>query len=204
MISSTATSTSSVTQHRSVVLGRDVAAVARARPATNVAPVLPVGAAGDVEQHDRRGLGLARLQQREQLERLVEGAEAAGQEHERVGLLHERQLAGEEVAEVDELRVVGEELAGRRPRTAAGCSRRTRSRRPAPSMPASMIPGPAPVMTIQSSSAMRGGEVAGLVVERVVGLRAGRAEDRDLARRRGTARTRGTRSASPSARRWRS
>ena len=29
---------------------------------------------------------------------------------------------------------------------------------------------------------MRGGELAGLVVERVVGLRAGRAEDRDLAR----------------------
>ena len=53
---------------------------------------------------------------------------------------------------------------------------------PAPSMPASMIPGPAPVTTIQSSSAMRGGEVAGLVVERVVGLRARRAEDRHLAR----------------------
>ena len=53
---------------------------------------------------------------------------------------------------------------------------------PAPSMPASMIPGPAPVTTIQSRAATCGGEVARLLVERVVGLRAGRAEDRDLAR----------------------
>ena len=50
-------------------------------------------------------------------------------------------------------------------------------------MPASMIPGPAPVMTIQSRSAIAAASAAGLVVERVVGLRAGRAEDRDLARR---------------------
>ena len=52
---------------------------------------------------------------------------------------------------------------------------------PAPSMPASMIPGPAPVTTIQSRAAIAAARLAGLDVERVVGLRAGRAEDRDLA-----------------------
>ena len=57
-----------------------------------------------------RGLRLAGLDQRERLERLVERAEAAGEEREPVGLLHERELAGEEVAEVHELRVAGEEL----------------------------------------------------------------------------------------------
>ena len=60
------------------------------------------------------GGALPGLHEREQLEALVERAEAAGQQHERVRLLDEGDLAGEEVAEVDELRVVGEELRGRR------------------------------------------------------------------------------------------
>ena len=51
-----------------------------------------------------------------------------------------------------------------------------------------MIPGPAPVMTIQPRVGQLGGEVACLVVERVVGPGAGRAEDRDLGGRRGTGR----------------
>ena len=41
-------------------------------------PVLPVGAAGYVEQDDRRRLSLAGLDERESLERLVERAVAAG------------------------------------------------------------------------------------------------------------------------------
>ena len=51
---------------------------------------------------------------------------------------------------------------------------------PAPSMPAAMIPGPAPVMTIQSRSAMACGEGPGLLVERVLRLRPGRPEDGHL------------------------
>ena len=40
-------------------------------------PARPVRAAGHVEQHDRRGRRLAGLHERQQLERLVERAEAA-------------------------------------------------------------------------------------------------------------------------------
>ena len=46
-----------------------------------------------------------------------------------------------------------------------------------------MIPGPAPVITIQSRCGQRGGDVARLDVERIVGSGAGGAEDRDLAGR---------------------
>ena len=49
-----------------------------------LSPVRPVRAVRDVEQHDRSGRRLAGLQERQQLEGLVEGAEAAGQAHERV------------------------------------------------------------------------------------------------------------------------
>ena len=52
--------------------------------------------------------------------------------------------------------------------------------RPAPSVPAAMIPGPAPVTTIHPCVGERLGQLAGLRVERVVGMRAGRPEDRDL------------------------
>ena len=41
------------------------------------------------------------LHQGQRLEQLVEGAEAAGQHDEALGVLHEHRLAGEEVAEVD-------------------------------------------------------------------------------------------------------
>ena len=48
-----------------------------------------------------KSLDLARLDQRQRLEQLVERPEAARQDHERVGVLHEHDLAGEEVAELD-------------------------------------------------------------------------------------------------------
>ena len=60
------------------------------------------------------GWALPGLDERQQLERLVEGAEASGEQDEPVGLLEERELAREEVPEVDELRVFGEELGRRR------------------------------------------------------------------------------------------
>jgi hypothetical protein len=70
----------------------------------------PVAAAGGVQQHDGCRVGLARLRQGEQLERLVEGAVAAGQDHERVRFLQEHHLAGEEVLHGDELGIAGDEL----------------------------------------------------------------------------------------------
>ncbi len=63
---------------------------------------------------------------------------------------------------------------------AGGCSRRWPAPGRRPPCPAAMIPGPAPVTTIQPRAASSAGEVAGLRVERVVGQGAGRAEDRHL------------------------
>ena len=84
----------------------------RSSASDELQPGGPVRATGHVEEHDRRGRRLAGLHERQQLERFVERAEAAGKQHERVRFLHERDLAREEVPEVDELRVVGEELRG--------------------------------------------------------------------------------------------
>ena len=53
------------------------------------------------DEHDREVADLAGLDERERLEQLVHRAEAAGQDHETVGVLHEHHLAGEEVAELD-------------------------------------------------------------------------------------------------------
>ena len=69
-------------------------------------------AAVGLQQHDGADRGLPGLHQRQQLEPLVHRAEAAGQQHERVGLLHERDLAREEVLEVDQLGVAGDEPVG--------------------------------------------------------------------------------------------
>src|ERR1700685_3557449 len=64
---------------------------------------------------------------------------------------------------------------GRRMLTPKACSR------PAPSRPAAMMPGPAPVTTIPSAAASLAAQGAGEDVDRVVGLRAGRTEHGDLA-----------------------
>ena len=105
--SSSATLVSSVTQNSPVSPGEMYEAGSELG-GDEVVPSGPVGAAGHVEEHDRVDLRLARLLEGEELEGLVECAEPTGQQHEAVGLLHERELAGEEVAEVDELPVVGE------------------------------------------------------------------------------------------------
>ena len=75
-------------------------------------PSPPVGAPRQVHQHDRMGIVLPGLQQGEDLEELVVGAEPAGEHHAGVGLPHEEQLAGEEVLEVDELGVVYDRRIG--------------------------------------------------------------------------------------------
>src|SRR3989475_12591145 len=55
---------------------------------------------------------LARLQQREELERLVLCAVPSGEHRARVGLPRKEQLAGEEILEVDELGVVHDRRVG--------------------------------------------------------------------------------------------
>jgi hypothetical protein len=55
--------------------------------------VLPVGAAGRVDEHKRHQIGLARLDERHRLETFVLRAEAAGEEGDGRRLLHEQQFA---------------------------------------------------------------------------------------------------------------
>ncbi len=64
------------------------------QPLEEAAPVR-----GAVEDHREAG-HLLRLHQGERLEQLVQGAEAAGQNHEALRVLHEHRLADEEVTEV--------------------------------------------------------------------------------------------------------
>ena len=64
-------------------------------------PVDQPGPVRRADQHDRERRDLLGLHQGQRLEQLVEGAEAAGQHDEALGVLHEHRLAGEEVAEVE-------------------------------------------------------------------------------------------------------
>ena len=96
-ISSTASSTSSVStsMSRSAWLILPSASAMSRSQSSRPGPVLTA------DQHDRERGDLLGLDQRQRLEQLVEGAEAAGEHHEALGVLHEHRLAGEEVAEVD-------------------------------------------------------------------------------------------------------
>ena len=88
---------------------------------------------------------LAGLDEGQRLEQLVEGAEAAGQDHEPIGVLDEHHLAREEVAELD-----AEVDVGFIP-CSCGSSMLQPTDRPPPSrqprLAASIVPGPPPVMT---------------------------------------------------------
>ena len=74
---------------------------------------LPELAAGGVDEHDGDHVALAGLQEREHFEPFVEGAEAAGEQGDRVALFDEHQLAREEVLHVHELRIAGDDRVGR-------------------------------------------------------------------------------------------
>ena len=76
-------------------------------------PRLPVRAAGLVHEHEREDARLARLHEREHLEAFVHRAEAAGEKRDGVRLLHEVQLAGEEIVEVHQLLVAVDRLVRR-------------------------------------------------------------------------------------------
>ncbi len=75
-----------------------IAPAGELRLAHPVEEAVPVGVA---HQDHREVPDLAGLDQRQRLEQLVEGPEAAGHDHERVRVLHEHRLAGEEVVELD-------------------------------------------------------------------------------------------------------
>ena len=79
-----------------VEIGRRDEAVLEHAGADPVEQRSPVGA---VAEHHRKAADLARLDQCQRLEQLVERAEAAGENHESVGRLHEHGLAGVEVLE---------------------------------------------------------------------------------------------------------
>ena len=82
----------------------------------------------------------------ERLEQLVQGAEAAGQHDEPLGVLDEHGLAGEEVPEVDAEvdPLVHALLEGQLDARARPRRRRPRT---APLLAASIDPGPPPVIT---------------------------------------------------------
>ena len=75
-----------------------------------VLPVVPPGASSNTTGIMSR---LPVCKQREHFERFVERAEAAGQADDGVALLHEHQLAREEVLHVHELGVAGDDRVGR-------------------------------------------------------------------------------------------
>ena len=84
--------------HQSHVAGQDVAILLQLT-AHELQCILPVGAAGFVEQHDRDQRTLASLDQRQHFQRFVQRAEPTGAEHQRIGFLDEEQFAHEEEME---------------------------------------------------------------------------------------------------------
>lgn len=75
-------------------------------------PLFPVVAAGAVDEDDGHGDGFAGLDEGEDFEAFVHGSEAAGEEGDGVAGADEDEFSGEEVFEVDEFFVVGDEGVG--------------------------------------------------------------------------------------------
>jgi hypothetical protein len=108
VISSTAASDRVRHDHAVEVVGGDDA-VGNELLIGEAAQPRPEGASGAIEQHDRRGNGLSGLLQGQQLEHLIERAEPARHADEAAGLLHEHELAGEEVLHRDAALVRGDD-----------------------------------------------------------------------------------------------
>ena len=102
--SATASSTESVTLNSAMSAG-EISSRASSTSRDVLAPVHPVIAARLVDHDDGKEMALAGLHQRQHLEAFVLGAEAAGEQGDGVGFLHEQQLAREEVFQVHQLRV---------------------------------------------------------------------------------------------------
>ncbi len=124
--------------------------------------------------------GLARLDHGHRLEALVLRAEPAGEEGDGRGLLEEEDLAGEEVLEVDELGVVGDDVVGLLlVGQADGDAEAGGAAGPALAGAHDAVAGAGD--DHPAALAHAPGEGYGLDVVGVVGGRAARAEDRDLA-----------------------
>src|SRR5215211_1351763 len=75
-------------------------------------PCLPIVAMRRIHEHDWNNTRLPGLHQRERLEAFVHRSEAARKKCERMCLLHEVELASEEIVEVDQLRVAMNRFVG--------------------------------------------------------------------------------------------
>ena len=75
-------------------------------------PAFPVGAAGLFDEDDGEWVAASGLDEGEDFEAFVVGAEAAGEEGDGVGFLDEDEFAAEEIAEVDEFFVAFDEGVG--------------------------------------------------------------------------------------------
>ncbi len=73
---------------------------------------MPVGATGLFDEDDREGIAATGLDEGEDFEAFVVGAEAAGEEDDGVGFLDEDEFSGEEVAEVDEFFIAFDDGVG--------------------------------------------------------------------------------------------
>jgi hypothetical protein len=161
------------------VVGIDQPAVAQVRGHV-LLPVPPVVPPRRVHEHHRHDLAASGLDQRQRLEALVVGAEAAREQRDRVGLLHEHQLAGEEVPEVDQLGVAVDDRV--RPLLVGQPDVDAEGRLPArPALRRLHDPPPAPVITIQPARTMPSAKRSAGHPVRRAGRRARAAEDGDLA-----------------------
>ncbi len=75
-------------------------------------PLVPVIATGVLQANDGLRVRLACLGQSEDFKPLIVGTKAAWEQSDGVGLLDEHQLSGEEVLEVDQLGVIGNDFIG--------------------------------------------------------------------------------------------
>src|SRR6516164_1500589 len=64
-------------------------------------PCFPISSAWPIQQHNRHNARFAGLHKREDLERFIHRAKAAGKQRERVRLFHETQLARKEIIQRD-------------------------------------------------------------------------------------------------------
>ena len=146
-------------------------------------PRFPIRAARLVDEHERAQPTLARLHQREGFVTLVERAEAAGEQRQRVGMADERELAREKIFEGDELLVLRDHGIGRlfprQPDVRAEAALRPRA------LVARLHDAAARARDDHEARVRDlAREFHGLLILDLIRLRAGRAEDGDLARGR--------------------
>ena len=81
-------------------------------PADELIPLLPIIVPRIVDAHDRKHVALAGLHQGQNLKPLIMRAEPAGKEHDGIRFLHKQKLAREEVFEMHQLLIAGDDGVG--------------------------------------------------------------------------------------------